>query len=98
MESDHQRPRSWIILPSTRVQSRAMVPEAWRDLAEMSEGERPRWGPRRVVANCRVSVMVVGARATGPNGRKVVARGVWLGAWCWQRWRTWLIGARTGQK
>jgi len=83
---------------SMQAQSRAMAPEARRDLANMSERERPRRGPSRVVANWRVSVMVVGVRATEPDGRKVVARGVWSGAWCWRRWMTRLIIARTGQK
>jgi len=55
-------------------------------------------GPSSVVASWRVWVIWVWVRGVGPVGRKVVARGVWLGAWwCW-RWRTWLVRAMVGQK
>jgi len=35
-----------------------MVPEAQSEWAEILSGRRPRWGPRRLVASWRVSVIV----------------------------------------
>jgi len=57
-----------------------MAPDARSERAEMSAGRKPCWGPSRVAAHCRVSVITAAVTATGPLGKYVVANGVWVGA------------------
>jgi len=46
----------------------------------MLAGRKPCWGPSRVAAHCRMSVIAAAVTATGPLGEYVVANGVWVGA------------------